>query len=96
MTDAASRHIVWSNGGEASLISAAGSQIVVHSNKPFPPGAPVSGTLGSDEPKTFVVKIGGSRKIADAMWEVRGRLSTATTDVLNAFANAAQGPRDSS
>ena len=89
MNAAADRHIHWSNGFEADLVSAAAGQITVHSNTPFPPGKPVTGTLGTDNPKVFIVKIGGSRKIAEGIWEVRGRLSTATTDVLTAFASAA-------
>lgn len=90
MTDGSNGRVTWLTGGEADVISAAGVQIVVHSNKPFPPGAPVTGTLAGESSKTFIVKIGGSRKIADDIWEVRGRLTTTTTDVIAAFAAAAR------
>jgi hypothetical protein len=80
--------IRWTAGGEAELVSAAGVQVTVRSTKPFPPGAPVPGTLTLDAPYAFTLKVAGSRRIAEGVWEVRGRLTTATTDVLAAFARA--------
>lgn len=82
-----SARITWSAGGEATLATANGVQVTMHSNKPYPPGAPVQGTLHlGDGERAFTLKCTGSHKIADETWEVRGRLVTATSDVLAAFA----------
>jgi len=85
-----SARITWSAGGEATLAVVNGVQVTVHSNKPYPPGAPVPGALHlGDGERPFTLKVTGSRKIADETWEVRGRLLTATSDVLAAFARGA-------
>jgi hypothetical protein len=81
--------ITWNAGGEATVAVVNGVQVTVHSSKPYPPGAPVPGTLhASDGDRAFTIKVAGSRKIAEATWEVRGRLVTATSDVLAAFARS--------
>lgn len=81
--------ITWSNGATATLSAAEGIHIVAHSSKAYPPGAPVQGTLhASDGERAFTLKVTNSRKIADATWEVRGRLVAATVDVVAAFARA--------
>jgi hypothetical protein len=71
----------------AEVVRADGTQVTLRSTRPFPPGAPVEGVLHSATGrKTFTLKIAGSRKVAEDVWEVRGRLLTATSDVRAAFA----------
>lgn len=82
--------IAWENAGDAQVVSAAGVQVVLRSTRPYPPGAPVQGTLATASgPKIFTLKVAGSRKVAEDVWEVRGRLLTATVDLIAAFAAAA-------
>ncbi len=86
--------IVWSVGGAAKLVSVSNLQVVVHSDKPFPPGAPVQGVLRADDgDRAFTLKVTGSRRIEDGTWEVRGRLVTATSNVIAAFARCV-APRE--
>ncbi|MEI8256676.1 MAG: hypothetical protein WCJ30_13460, partial [Deltaproteobacteria bacterium] len=69
-------------------------QITVHSDKPFPPGAPVQGLLhAGDGDRAFAIKVTNSRLIAPGTWEVRGRLVTATSDVIASFARCVS-PRE--
>ena len=81
--------VSWTGGGEATLVTISALQVTFQSNKPFPPGAPVAGTLHLDDgTREFGLKVVGSRKSADTMWEVRGRLVTATSELLAAFGRA--------
>lgn len=81
--------IQWSDGGEADVVQASGIHITVRSTRPFPPGAPVTGTLAGHPAYPFTLKVAGSRKVEEGIWEVRGRLVTATSAVIAAFARAA-------
>jgi hypothetical protein len=85
--------IQWAVGGEAEIVAVDGVRLTVHSTKPFPPGAPVPGTLTLETAHPFTLKVAGSRKVAEGVWQVQGRLTTATSDVLAAFAQAAPPPR---
>lgn len=79
----------WSGGGEASVVAADAVHVTVRSTRPFPPGAPAQGTL--DEVHPFTLKVAGSRKESE-LFEVRGRLVSATVAVREAFARAAAPP----
>lgn len=87
--------ITWSDGATATVVSAQGIQVVVHSSKPYPPGAPVNGVLhANDGDRPLTLKSTGSRKLADATtptWEVKGRLLSAPVDLVAAF-RSGDGP----
>jgi hypothetical protein len=78
--------ITWDQGGEAEVVRAQGVQATVRSTKPFPPGAPVQGTLLGPTSVTFTLKVASIRKVQEQVWEIHGRLITATAEVLAAFA----------
>ncbi len=82
--------IEWTGGGSARVVSANGMLVEVHSTRPFPPGAPVPGTLTADGAHAFTLKVAAARKIAETTWAVRGRLLTPTAAVIAAFAQAAR------
>ena len=77
--------VEWGGGGRAVVISASGVHVQLHSTRPFAPGTPAPGALGGETPRSFVLKVATSRKLDDDTWDVRGRLVTATRDVLAAF-----------
>jgi hypothetical protein len=82
--------IAWATGGDGVLLAHDGGTLVtVRSTKPFPPGAPVAGTLGAGERQwAFQLKVASTRKVDEGAWEVRGRLLSATTELIAAFASA--------
>lgn len=83
--------ITWEKGGGARVLEAKGEQVTLRSTVPYPPGAPVPGTLrdGEGAGHGFVVKVAGSKKVSPTEWDVKGRLVTATVAVREAFAKAA-------
>lgn len=86
--------ITWSvGGGTATVAEADGTLVTLISTRPFPPGAPVMGTLTTDEGMAwgFTLKMATARKVDPTHWSLRGRLTTCPSDVLAAFAAAARG-----
>jgi hypothetical protein len=84
--------VQWQGAGSASVVSAQGTAVVLRSDRPFPPGAPAQGDLTTRTPShAFTLKVAGSRKVAEGIWEVRGKLQTAPSDLIAAFAAAAVG-----
>lgn len=76
--------ITWLNDGEASLLRVDSLRITVRSTKAFPPGAPAHGTLCTDPPRDFTLKISSSRRDGDH-YIVEGRLISATVSLREAF-----------
>ena len=87
--------IIWSQGGSAAVVQCEGVHVTVRSDRAFPPGAPAAGSLciSADRTLGFTLKVASSRSVAEGVWEVRGRLVTATREVLDAFARAGLPPR---
>jgi hypothetical protein len=89
MTDEVTAHgpIVWHEGGTAAVRSVQGVDVVLRSSVPYPPGKPAQGTLHTASgTHAFTVKVVRSQKVAEGVWDVRGRLVSATTAVRAAFA----------
>lgn len=89
--------IRWENAGLARVLEARADQVVLRSTVPYPPGAPVNGTLQSDAEgvpsHAFTVKVTGSKRVRDGEWDVKGRLVTAPTLVRAAFERSAARAR---
>jgi len=83
--------IAWTSGGDATVVRADGVQIRARSSVPFPPGTPVGGTVRANATVAFVVKVTSSRRVANGIWEVRGRLVSPSAATIAAFARLAEG-----
>jgi hypothetical protein len=80
--------ITWEAGGDGALGEVDDLHVTVRASaRAFPPGATASGTLHSEPPTSFAMKVAGSRREADG-FVVRGRLVNATVAIRSAFAGA--------
>lgn len=89
MTDevTANGPIAWHEGGTARVREVKEVDVVLRSSVPYPPGKPAQGTLSAaNGSHSFTVKVARSQKVAEGVWDVRGRLVSATTAVRTAFA----------
>jgi hypothetical protein len=79
--------VTWDAGGDASLGIVDGIHVTVcSSEKAFPPGASARGNLWvNDTAHPFTLKVNASKR-ETAGYVVRGRLVSATTVVIAAFA----------
>ena len=94
MTDevTAKEPIAWHEGGTAAVREVREVDVVLRSSVPYPPGKPAQGTLSAaDGSHSFTVKVARSQKVAEGVWDVRGRLISATTAVRAAFAATVNG-----
>lgn len=79
--------IAWEGGGTAQVREARDVDVVLRSSVPYPPGKPARGTLRVGEAESsFTVKVSRSQRVIEGVWDVRGRLISATTAVRDAFA----------
>lgn len=85
--------ISWHEGGTAQVRSVKDVDVVLRSSVPYPPGKPAQGTLSAaDGSHSFTVKVARSQKVAEGVWDVRGRLLSATTAVRAAFGASVTAP----
>ncbi len=84
--------ITWDEGGTADVLRAKDIDVTVRSTVPFPPGKPARGALAATSSLPFTLKVARSQRVAEGVWDVRGRLLTATTEVRRAFESAARTP----
>ena len=81
--------ITWAEGGTAQVREARDVDVVLRSSVPYPPGKPARGTLRDGESThLFVMKVARSQRVAEGVWDVRGKLQTATNAVRQAFVSA--------
>lgn len=81
--------IAWAEGGTAQVREAKDVDVVLRSSVPYPPGKPARGALSAGEgTHLFVVKVSRSQRVAEGVWDVRGKLQTATSAVRQAFVSA--------
>ena len=68
---------VLEKGGEARVVETDGDYITLESTRAFPPGSPLTarGEGTSEAPgNTYRVKVRGSRRVAEGLFRVEGRL----------------------
>jgi hypothetical protein len=68
---------VLEKGGEARVVETNGDYITLESTRAFPPGAPLVGVSegNAEAPGSqYRVKVRGSRRIAEGLFRVEGRL----------------------
>jgi hypothetical protein len=73
--------IAWAKGGAAQVTSLANDAIVLLSSVPSPPGSRIDGRVEGDEPVPVRVKIHGSKRRADGLFVLEGRVLDATREV---------------
>ena len=81
MNDVVAKHIVWSKGGEATIVMASGDAIVLQSSVPSPPGSRIEGTLQGEPKASIKVKIHGSKRMPDGTFRLEGRPLDLTREV---------------
>ncbi|MBL8679655.1 MAG: hypothetical protein JNK05_10845 [Myxococcales bacterium] len=82
--------IVWEGGGTAQVRDAKDVDVVLRSSVPYPPGKPAKGSLRVGETESpFIVKVSRSQRVIEGVWDVRGRLISATSALREAFATSA-------
>ena len=86
------RHIAWTKGGHAAVVSVAGDTIVLRSTTSAPPGARLEATLTSEPPSPVKVKSYGTHKEADGSFTLKGRLIDATRELRDRLAALAVAP----
>ena len=74
------------------MLRAKDIDVTVRSSVPYPPGKPARGTLSGAASLPFTLKVARSQRVAEGVWDIRGRLLTATTAVRRAFESAARTP----
>ena len=81
--------ITWNEGGTASIHYLNDVEVVFRSSVPYPPGKPARGSVRDGAMLyAFTTKIQRSTKVAEGVWEVRARLTSATVEVRAAFVSA--------
>jgi|LNFM01.1.fsa_nt_gb hypothetical protein len=79
--------IAWEGGGTAQVRDARDIDVVLRSSVPYPPGKPAQGSLRTaDALLHFTVKVSRSQRVVEGVWDVRGRLISATNPLRAAFA----------
>jgi hypothetical protein len=77
--------ILWSNGGEATVLAASADAIRLRSSVPSPPGSRIRGTLagqaGAESPPEVRVKVHACKKQPDGTFLLEGRPLDLTRDV---------------
>lgn len=81
--------VAWDEGGTAGVLRAKDIDVVLRSSVPYPPGKPARGTLSGASPLSFTLKVSRSQRVAEGVWDIRGRLLTATNALRRAFEAAA-------
>jgi hypothetical protein len=68
-------HITWSKGGTAQVLELSNDRAVLHSTTPSPPGSRITGTVTIEGQSvgSLWVKIHGSKRLADNVYELTGR-----------------------
>jgi hypothetical protein len=89
--------ITWEEGGTANVRYAKDTDVLIRSSVPYPPGKPAKGSLAPTSPDTlswgFTVKVARSQRVAEGVWDIRGRLLSATNETRRAFEAAAVSAR---
>ncbi len=81
--------ITWNEGGTAAIHFLNDVEVVFRSSVPYPPGKPARGSVRDGAMLyAFTTKIQRSTKVAEGVWEVRARLTSATVEVRAAFVSA--------
>jgi hypothetical protein len=75
------RHLSWTKGGEARVVSLDGDAVVLRSTVPSPPGSRIEARLEDEPPATLRVKVHVSRRQPDGDFVIEGRLLDTTREV---------------
>lgn len=84
-------HLAWQKGGGADFVSVdADGTVALRSTVPAPPGARVDGTLTDEPPSPVRIKSHGSKREADGLFTIKGRLLDATRELRERVASLAK------
>ena len=72
------RHLAWSKGGTASVLTVSDDTVSLKSSIPSPPGSRLEATLVGEPPVTVKIKIFGSKLEPDGSFTLKGRVLEAT------------------
>jgi len=78
VADHEARHLEWSKGGSASLLTVTADAVTLRSTIPSPPGSRLEATLLGDPPVSVKIKVHGSKLEADGSFTLKGRVLEAT------------------
>jgi hypothetical protein len=73
------RHLVWTKGGHAEVLSLNGETVELRSTTSAPPGARLEATFAADPAQKLTIKSYGTRKEPSGAFALKGRLIDANT-----------------